>query len=102
HQFEPLKHVKTHLQHVNVVVVVLDIKDLGHEAASGTSCDRRMSVTRRRTMSMSWAGLKEFFKRIVSTPEFSRARSAAVRSRAVITITGMFSHTGRACSAVMN
>src|SRR5580704_2827987 len=100
--FETVEQFESHLHHVDVVVVVLDIKDLGHEATSGTFCVLRVFATYPRTIATSWAGSNESFNRIPSTPELRRARSAAVRSRDVITMTGIRRHAGRSCSAVMS
>src|ERR1700722_3361828 len=99
---EPVEQFEPHLQHVDVVVVVLDIKDFGHEATSGTFCDWRVFATYPCTIATSWAGSNESFNRIPSTPELRRARSAAVRSRDGPPRTGRRRHAGRSCSAVMS
>jgi hypothetical protein len=34
--FESVQQVETHLEHINIVIVVLDIQNSGHETPSGT------------------------------------------------------------------
>src|SRR5215469_7504130 len=78
--FKSLQQLKAHFKHVDIVVVIFDVKNSGHDVASDTLCDLRFSATTRRTVSTSCAGVKESFANMSSTPELRRARSAAVRS----------------------
>src|SRR5262249_53847530 len=97
--FLVVQQLETHLEHVDVVVVVLHVQDPNHEAASGTCCNRLDLAAASRTRSTRLAGLNVFFIRTVSLPPFTRARASAAKSRAVMTITGMRRHAACFCMA---
>src|SRR5262245_23949503 len=86
---EVAEQLEPHLEHVDVVVVVFDIENLGHDAASiplvtggGFCTTRRMRSTRSVARNVSLTST-------VCTPEFNLSRSLASRSRAVMTTTGI-------------
>jgi len=84
-----MPELEAHLEHIDVVVIVLDVQNFRHEATSGTWFLPRALATTRRTICTRCAGSKEFFGKILSTPELIRLQSASVRSSAVITMTGI-------------
>jgi hypothetical protein len=47
----PLSNFETHLQHVHVVIVILDIKNSSHKATSGTFRNCRVCTMILRTVS---------------------------------------------------
>src|SRR5262245_58408144 len=96
---ELLEQLEPHLEHVDVVVVVFDLENLDHDAASMALRTAGLPCTRRRMRSTSSAGRKVSLTRTDCTPEFRRARSSASRSRAVTTITGISRQPGSFCRA---
>src|SRR5262249_34373737 len=86
--FKPVQHLEPHFQHVAIAIVILHVEDSGHATLSGTFSDWRAAATRSRTLSTRSAGRNCSLSRTVSIPEFNRARSSMLRSRAVMTITG--------------
>src|ERR1700730_867155 len=94
---EIAEQLKPHLEHIDVVLVVFDVKHFGHDAdsmppltAARVSASRRMRSTRS-------AGRKVSLTSTDWTPEFNSSRSSASRSSAVITMTGMSRQSGSFC-----
>src|SRR5262249_25350768 len=83
------KQLEPHLEHKDVVVVVFDVKYFGHDAASIPLLTAGFVCTSRRIRSTSSAGRNLSLTSTDCRPEFNRSRSFALRSRAVMTITGM-------------
>src|SRR5262249_27438343 len=93
---ELVEQLEPHLEHVDVVVVVFDVEDSYHGTRSRGGAWPGSEI-RRRMRSTSSAGRNVSLSSTVWTPEFSRSRSAAVRSRAVTTMTGMSCRAGSSC-----
>src|SRR5712671_6767204 len=91
--------LQPHLEHIDVVVVVFDVKDLGHDTASILLLVRCFVPTNRRMRSTNSAGRNVSFTRTDWTPELRRSRSAALRSSDVMTMTGMSRQPGSLCRA---
>src|SRR5262249_29897550 len=86
---EIAKQLEPHLEHKDVVVVVFDVKYFGHDAASIPLLTAGFVCTSRRMCSTRSAGRNLSLTSTDCTPEFNRSRSFALRSRAVMTMTGM-------------
>src|SRR6266700_1723866 len=95
---EIAEQLESHLEHIDVVVVVFDVKHFGHDAASiplmtsGFFCTSRMRSTRSAGRNLSLTSTN-------CTPAFNRSRSLASRSRAVMTMTGMSRQSASFCKA---
>jgi hypothetical protein len=85
---EIAEQLEPHLEHVDVVVVIFDVKHFGHDAASTPRVTGMLRMIRRMCSTRS-AGWNLSLTNTDCTPEFSRARSFASRSSEVITMTGM-------------
>src|SRR5262245_6954383 len=97
--FEVAEQLEPHLEHVDVVVIVFDIKNLGHDTASISLLTGGLLCTTRRMRSTRSAARNVSLTSTVCTPEFNRSRSLASRSRAVITTTGISCHAASFCNA---
>src|SRR5262249_42801940 len=87
---EIAEQLEPHLEHINVVVVVFDVKHFGPDAASiPLLTDADFFCTSQRTRSTRSAGWNLSLTSTNWTPAFNRSRSLASRSSAVITMTGM-------------
>src|SRR5262249_52329760 len=93
------EHLEPHLEHIDAVAVVSDVKHFGHDAASIPLLAAGFFCTSRRTRSTSSAGRNLSLTSTDCTPEFSRSRSLASRSRAVMTMTGMSRQPASFCKA---
>src|SRR6516162_8329743 len=93
------EHVEPQLQHVEIVLVVLDIEQPPHGGTLAHFWAFRVCPSSAPRRAISSAGGKACLERICSTPPLSRRRSSAVRSSAVTTTTGMARHAAFACSA---
>src|SRR5712691_4096957 len=96
---ELVQQLQPHLEHVDVVVVVFDVKNLDHDAVSILLMTGGLLCTSRRMRSTRSAGRNMSLTRTDCTPEFRRSRSLASRSRAVMTMTGISRQAGSFCSA---
>src|SRR5215831_13403790 len=96
---EIAEQLQPHLEHENVIVVVFDVKHSGHDAASIPLPMVGFVCTSRRTRSTRSAGRNLSLTSTDCTPEFSRSRSLASRSRAVMTMTGMSCQPASFCKA---
>src|SRR5262245_8999487 len=97
--FEVPEQLEPHLEHVDVVVIVFDIENLGHDAASISLLTGGLLCTTRRMRSTRSAARNVSLTSTVCTPEFNRSRSLASRSRAVMTTTGISRHAASFCNA---
>src|SRR4029453_8236880 len=97
--FEVAEQFEPHLEHVDVVIVVFDIENFGHDAASIPLMTGGLPCTTRRMRSTRSAARNVSFTSTVCTPEFNRSRSLASRSRAVMTTTGISRHAASFCNA---
>src|SRR5262245_39718150 len=96
---EIAEQLEPHLEHEDVVVVVFDVKHFGHDAASISLLTAGLLCTSRRMRSTRSTGLNLSLTSTDWTPEFSRSRSFASRSRAVMTMTGMSCQAASFCKA---
>src|SRR5262249_18311872 len=83
---ELVEQFEAHLEHIDIVVVVFDVKDLDHDAASipltaVSACSACTSLRMRSTRS---TGPNASLTSTDCTPEFKRSRSLASRSREVM------------------
>src|SRR5262249_37484850 len=97
--FEVAEQLEPHFEHVDVVVIVFDIKNLGHDAASIPLMTWSLLCRTRRMRSTRSAARNVSLTSTVCTPEFIRSRSLASRSRAVIPTTGISCHAPSFCNA---
>src|SRR5262249_31383996 len=86
---EIAEQLEPHLEHVDVVVVVFDVKHFGHEAGSVPLLTAVRVWASRRMRSTRSAGCEVSLTSTDWTREFNRSWSLAWRSSAVITMTGM-------------
>src|SRR6516225_9956318 len=86
---EIAEQLEPHLEHEDVVVVVFDVEQFGHDAASISLLTAGFLCTSRRMRSTRSAGWNCSLTSTHWTPAFNRSRSLASRSRAVMTMTGM-------------
>src|SRR5262245_21807557 len=96
---ELVEQLEPHLEHVDVVVVVFDVEDLDHDAASIALATGALAWSSRRMRSTSSVGRNISLTSTDCTPEFNRSRSLASRSREVMTMTGMSRQRGSFCRA---
>src|SRR5262245_49797316 len=96
---EVAEQLEPHLEHVDVVIIVFDIENLGHDAASILLVTGGWLCTTRRMRSTRSAARNVSLTSTVCTPEFNLSRSLASRSRAVMTTTGIFRHAASFCNA---
>src|SRR6266550_4370203 len=96
---EIAEQLEPHLEHIDVVVVVFDVKHFGHDAASISLLTAGLLCTSRRMRSTKSAGWNLSLTSTDCTPEFNRARSLASRSSEVMTMTGMFRQPVSFCKA---
>src|SRR3984893_5625100 len=96
---EIAEQLEPHLEHIDVVVVVFDVKHFGHDAASILLTTAGLLCTSRRMRSTRSAGRNLSLTSTDCTPEFNRARSLASRSREVMTMTGMSRQPASFCKA---
>src|SRR5262249_20308906 len=96
---EIAEKLEPHLEHEDVVVVVFHVKHFGHDAASISLLTGGLLCTCRRMRSTRSAGWNLSLTSTDCTPEFSRSRSLASRSRAVMTMTGMSRQPASFCKA---
>src|SRR5262249_61103910 len=94
---EVAEHLEPHLEHINVVVVVFDVKHFGHGATSIRLLTAGFLCTSRRMRSTRSAGRNLSLTSTNCTPAFNRSRSLASRSSEVITMTGMSRQAGSFC-----
>src|SRR6266513_157402 len=85
---EIAEQLEPHLEHIDVVVVIFDVKHFGHDAASISLRTGGLLCTSRRMRSTRSAGWNLSLTSTSCTPAFNRSRSCASRSRAVMTMTG--------------
>src|SRR5262245_3183633 len=90
--FEVPEQLEPHLEHVDVVVIVFDIKNLGHDAASIPLMTGGWPCTTRRMRSTKSVARHVSLTSTVCTPEVNLSRVLSSSSRAVMTTTGMFLH----------
>src|SRR5215475_8001463 len=86
---EIAEQLEPHLEHEHIVVVVFDVKQFGHDAASISLLTAGFLCTSRRMRSTRSAGRNLSLTSTNWTPAFNRARSLASRSSEVMTMTGM-------------
>src|SRR6516164_2878029 len=86
---EIAEQLEPHLEHIDVVVVVFDVKHFGHDAASIPLRAGGLLCTSRRMRSTRSAGWNLSLTSTNWTPAFNRSRSLALRSSEVMTITGI-------------
>src|SRR6516162_1270280 len=96
---EIAEQLEPHLEHEDIVVVVFDVKQFGHDAASISVLTGDLLCTSRRMRSTRSAGRNRSLTSTDCTPEFSRARSLASRSSEVMTMTGMSRQPASFCKA---
>src|SRR5262249_12553715 len=96
---EVAQQLEPHLEHVNVVVVVFDVKHFGHDAASIRLLTAGFLCPSRRMRSTRSAGRILSLTSTYWTPTFNRSRSLASRSSEVMTMTGMSRQTASFCKA---
>src|SRR5215510_10933096 len=96
---EIAEKLEPHLEHEDVVVVVLNVKHFGHDAASIPLLTGGVLYTSRRMRSTRSAGWKRSLTSTNCTPAFNRSRSLASSSRAVMTMTGMSRQWASFCKA---
>src|SRR5262245_48118388 len=97
--FVVAEQLEPHLEHVDVVIVVFDIENLGHDAASILLTTGGLPCATRRMRSTRSAARNVSLTNTVCTPELSRSRSLASRSRAVMTTTGISRQAASFCNA---
>src|SRR6516164_4383613 len=97
--FIAAEDIEPQLQHVEIILVVLDIEQPPHRRTLAHFWAFRVSPSSAPRRAISSAGAKACLERICSTPPLSLWRSSAVRSSAVTTTTGMLCHAAFACSA---
>src|SRR5258708_36468621 len=96
---EIAEQLEPHLEHIDVVVVVFDVKHFGHDAASIPLLTAGVLCTSRRMRSTRSAGRNRSLTSTNWTPAFNRSRSFASRSSEVITMTGMSRQSAFFCKA---
>src|SRR5260370_37835190 len=96
---EIAEQLEPHLEHIDVVVVVFDVKHFGHDAASIPLLTAGVLCTSRRMRSTRSAGRNRSLTSTNWTPALNRSRSLASRSRAVMTMTGMSCQPASFCKA---
>src|SRR5262245_13018843 len=96
---EIAEQLEPHLEHEDVVVVVFHVKHFGHDPGSIPLITSGFFCASRRMRSTRSAGRNLSLTSTDCTPEFSRARSLASRSRAVMTMTGMSRQPASFCNA---
>src|SRR2546423_711673 len=96
---EIAEQLEPHLEHIDVVVVVFDVKHFGHDAASIPLMTSGFFCTSRRMRSTRSAGRNLSLTSTNWTPAFNRSRSLASRSSEVITMTGMSRQAASFCKA---
>src|SRR5262249_33952184 len=96
---EIAEQLEPHHEHEDVVVIVLDVKHFGHDAASISLLTAVLLCTSRRMRSTSSAGWNLSLTSTDCTPEFNLARSLASRSSEVMTMTGMSRQPASFCNA---
>src|SRR5262249_42616008 len=96
---EIAEQLEPHLEHEDIVVVVFDVKQFGHDAASISLLTAGFLCTSRRMRSTKSAGWNCSLTSTHWTPAFNRSRSLASRSRAVMTMTGMSRQPASFCRA---
>src|SRR5438093_3191101 len=96
---EIAEQLEPHLEHIDVVVVVFDVKHFGHDAASIPLRTAALLCTSRRMRSTRSAGWNLSLTNTNCTPAFNRSRSFALRSSEVITMTGMSRQSAFFCKA---
>src|SRR6266480_1416980 len=96
---EIAEQLEPHLEHIDVVVVVFDVKHFGHDAASIPLMTSGLFCTSRRMRSTRSAGRNLSLTSTNWTPAFNRSRSFASRSSEVITMTGMSRQSASFCKA---
>src|SRR3979409_2469948 len=89
---EIAQQLKPHFEHVDVVLVVFDVKHFDHDAASAPLSTAGLVCTSRRMRSTNSAGRNVSLTNTDCTPEFNRSRSFASRLSEVMTMTGMSRH----------
>src|SRR5215216_1314912 len=77
---EIAEQLEPHLEHIDVVVVVFDVKHFGHDAASIPLMTSGFFCTSRRMRSTRSAGRNLSLTSTNCTPAFNRSRSFASRS----------------------
>src|SRR6266700_7431297 len=77
---EIAEQLEPHLEHIDVVVVVFDVKHFGHDAASIPLLTAGILCTSRRMRSTRSAGRNRSLTSTNWTPAFNRSRSLASRS----------------------
>src|SRR5262245_41507804 len=97
--FVVAEQLEPHLEHVDVVIVVFDIENFGHDAASIPLVTGGWLCTTRRMRSTRSVARNVSLTSTVCTPEFNLSRSLASRSRAVMTTTGISRHAASFCNA---
>src|SRR6516225_8927337 len=89
---EIAEQLEPHHEHEDVVVIVLDVKHFGHDAASISLLTAVLLCTRSAGWNLSLTSTD-------CTPEFNLARSLASRSSEVMTMTGMSRQPASFCNA---
>src|SRR4029453_162730 len=96
---EIAEQLEPHLEHIDVVVVVFDVKHFGHDVASMPLLTAGFICTSWRTRSTRSAGRNVSLTSTDCTPEFSPSPSLGSRSRGVMTMTGMSRQPASFCKA---
>src|SRR3989440_2547299 len=96
---EIAEQLEPHLEHIDVVVVVFDVKHFGHDAAPIPLMTSGFFCTSRRMRSTRSAGRNLSLTNTNCTTAFNRSRSFASRSSEVITMTGMSRQSASFCKA---
>src|SRR5262249_23447444 len=94
---EIAEQLEPHLEHEDVVVVVFDVKNFGHDDASIPPMTSGFFCASRRIRSTRSAGRNLSLTSTDCTPAFNLARSLASRSSAVMTMTGMSRQAASFC-----
>src|ERR1700730_11569961 len=96
---EIAEQLEPHLEHEDVVVIVLDVKHYGHDAAFISLLTEGLLCTSRRMRSTRSAGRNLSLTSTNWTPAFNRSRSLASRSSEVMTMPGMSRKPASFCKA---
>src|SRR5437868_7051439 len=96
---EIAEQLEPHLEHIDVVVVVFDVKHFGHDAAFIPLRTGGLLCTSWRMRSTRSAGWNFSLTSTNCTPVFNLSRSFASRSSEVITMTGMSLQSAFFCKA---
>src|SRR5262245_60446762 len=99
HDLEIAEQLEPHLEHIDIVFVVIDVMQFRHDAASISVPLETLTWLSCRMRSTRSAGLNRSLTSTDCTPKLNRLRSSASRSRDVMTMTGMSRHLVSFCKA---